>query len=66
MSDPILIALIRQLVRRDVLSEMDVEAMAIDLAREGFDDAAYSMTLTLLEAHLAPDGSVSGGGNEGD
>lgn len=66
MSDPILIALMRQLLRRQVLSDMDVQAMAIDLAREGFTDEAHSVNVAWIEAHLEPDGTVADGGNSDD
>lgn len=66
MSDPILIALMRQLLRRQVLTDMDVQAMAADLEREGFTDEAYSVNVAWIEAHLEPDGSVADGGNSED
>ena len=65
MSDPILLALFRQLLRQGVLSDMDVQAMAIDLEREGHADLAHSVNVTFIEAHLNPDGTVPDGGNEG-
>jgi len=65
VSDPILLALFRQLLRQGVLSDMDVQAMAIDLEREGHADLAHSVNVTFIEAHLNPDGTVPDGGNEG-
>ena len=66
MSDPILLALFRQLLRQGVLSDMDVQAMAADLEREGRHDLAYAVNVTFIEAHLNPDGTVAepDGGNE--
>lgn len=50
MSDPITLALIRQLLRQGHLSDMDIEAMQIDLEREGHADAAHSVNVVYLEA----------------
>lgn len=50
MIDPISLALLRQLLRQGVLSEMDIEAMAIDLDREGHGDAAHSVNVAYIEA----------------
>ena len=58
MSDPILLALIRQLLRQGVISDMDIQAMAADLERDGQDDAAYSVNVAYIE-------SCVDGGNEG-
>lgn len=66
VSDPILIALMRQLLRRQVLTDMDVQAMAADLQREGFDAEAHSVNVAWIEAHLEPDGTVADGGNSDD
>jgi len=54
----------RQLLRRQVLTDMDVQAMAADLQREGFDAEAHSVNVAWIEAHLEPDGTVADGGNE--
>jgi hypothetical protein len=66
VSDPILIALMRQLLRRQVLTDMDVQAMAADLQREGFDAEEHSVNVAWIEAHLEPDGTVADGGNSDD
>lgn len=50
MSDLILLALIRQLLRQGLLSDMDIQAMAADLEREGHDAAAHSVNLACIEA----------------
>lgn len=52
MSDALLLAILRQLIRRDVLSDMDVQAIAADLEREGHTDTAYSVNVALIEAAL--------------
>ena len=59
MSDPILLVLMRQLFRQGLLSDMDVEAMAIDLEAEGFTEEAFAVQVAFIEA------SCSDGGNEG-
>lgn len=64
MSDPILLALFRQLLRQGVLSDMDVQAMASDLEREGHPDLAHSINVTFIEAHLDPYGTMADGGNQ--
>jgi len=56
----------RQLLRRQVLTDMDVQAMAADLQREGFDAEAHSVNVAWIEAHLEPDGTVADGGNSDD
>lgn len=50
MSDPILLALMRQLLRQGHLSEMDVEAMQADLERDGHAEAAHSVNVLYIEA----------------
>ena len=62
MSDPILLALIRQLLRQGVISDMDIQAMAADLERDGQDDAAHSVNVTYIEACVLAE---LDGGNEG-
>ena len=64
--DPIMLALFRQLLRQGILTDMDVQAMAADLEREGRPDLAYAVNVTFIEAHLNPDGTVAepDGGNE--
>lgn len=59
MSDPILLALLRQLLRREVLTDMDVQAMAADLQREGFDTEAHSVNVALIEAIVSDGGNVA-------
>lgn len=61
--DPILQAIVRQLLRKGILTDMDVQAMAADLEREGQDDAAYLVNVLFIEAHLNPDGTIADGGN---
>ncbi len=60
---PILLALFRQLLRKGILTDMDVQAMAADLEREGEGDAAHAVNVTFIEAHLNPDGTIADGGN---
>ena len=65
--DPIMLALFRQLLRQGILTDMDVQAMAADLEREGRPDLAYAVNVTFIEAHLNPDGTIAAdldGGNE--
>ena len=65
--DPITLALFRQLLRKGYLTDMDVQAMAADLEREDRPDLAYAVNVTLIEAHLNPDGTIAtdlDGGNE--
>lgn len=62
MSDPILLALLRQLMRRDVLSDMDVQAMAADLERAGLEAEAHSINVAWIEACAL--GMDLDGGNE--
>jgi hypothetical protein len=50
VSDPILLALIRQLLRQGHLSDMDVQAMAADLERDGQERAAHSVNVVYIEA----------------
>lgn len=61
MSDLILLTLIRQLLRRGLLSDMDIQAMAADLERDGYEDAAHSVNLTYIEASAL---EVADGGND--
>ena len=65
--DPVTLALFRQLLRNGYLTDMDVQAMAADLEREGWSDLAYAVNVTFIEAHLNPDGTIAAdldGGNE--
>lgn len=65
--DPVTLALFRQMLRKGYLTDMDVQAMAADLEREGLDDLAYAVNVTFIEAHLNPDGTIAAdldGGNE--
>ena len=65
--DPVTMALFRQLLRKGYLTDMDVQAMAADLEREGWSDLAYAVNVTFIEAHLNPDGTIAAdldGGNE--
>jgi hypothetical protein len=65
--DPVTLALFRQLLRKGYLTDMDVQAMAADLEREGWSDLAYAVNVTFIEAHLNPDGTIAAdldGGNE--
>jgi len=64
--DPVTLALFRQMLRKGYLTDMDVQAMAADLEREGRHDLAYAVNVTFIEAHLNPDGTVAepDGGNE--
>lgn len=65
--DPVTLALFRQLLRKGYLTDMDVQAMAADLEREGRSDLAYAVNVTFIEAHLNPDGTIAAdldGGNE--
>ena len=65
--DPVTLAMFRQLLRKGYLTDMDVQAMAADLAREGFTAQAHSVNVTFIEAHLNPDGTIAAdldGGNE--
>ena len=48
----------RQLFRQGLLSDMDVEAMAIDLEAEGFTEEAFAVQVAFIEA------SCSDGGND--
>lgn len=50
MDAPILLALIRQLLRQGVLSDMDIQAMAADLEREGHAEEAHSVNVAYVEA----------------
>lgn len=60
-SSALLLTLIRQVLRRGVLSDMDVEAMAADLEREGCADAAHSLRVCYIEACAQV---MADGGNE--
>lgn len=65
--DPVTLALFRQLLRKGYLTDMDVQAMAADLEREGWSDLAYAVNVTFIEAHINPDGTIAAdldGGNE--
>ena len=65
--DPVTLAMFRQLLRKGYLTDMDVQAMAADLEREGRSDLAYAVNVTFIEAHLNPDGTIAtdlDGGNE--
>lgn len=50
MDSPILLALIRQLLRQGHLSDMDIQAMAADLERDGHDAEAHSVNVAYIEA----------------
>lgn len=65
-ADPVTLALFRQLLRKGYLTDMDVQAMAADLGRDGRPDLAHAVNVTFIEAHLNPDGTVAqpDGGNE--
>ncbi len=65
VSDPILLALLHQLMRRDVLSDMDVQAMAADLERAGHMQEAHSINVAWIEACALGVDDLDGG-NEGD
>jgi hypothetical protein len=50
VSDPILLAMLRQLLRQGVLSDMDIQAMMADLESDGHASAAYSVAAAYVEA----------------
>lgn len=45
----------RQLLRKGLLTDMDVQAMMADLEREGHDASAYGAAVSFIEAHLDAD-----------
>jgi hypothetical protein len=63
VSDPILLALLRQLLRQGVISDMDIQAMHADLEREGLTDEAHSVNVVYLEACMLEE---LNGGNSAD
>jgi len=53
LPDSIALALLRQLLRRGVLSDMDVQAIAADLERDGHAEAAHSVNVAFIEALMS-------------
>ena len=53
LPDLIALALLRQLLRQGVLSDMDAQAMAADLARDGHAAAAHSVNVAYVEAVMS-------------
>lgn len=51
ISDRVLLALIRQLIRSDAIDTDDIIAAADDLKARGDDDAAFVLMATIVEAH---------------
>lgn len=45
--------MLRQLLRRGVLTDMDLQAMSADLAAEGHAEAAHSVNVAYVEAVMS-------------
>lgn len=46
-------ALLRQLLRQGALTDMDIQAISADLAREGFANEAHGVNVAYIEAVTA-------------